>query len=457
MTGINTKGKLLLALGASLILLASFAFLFIAMEDTDASDSDGYIYNGSIAESLSDSNGINDNGSSIAWTMDSVRGYAIYGDYAYVTDKSGILSKIGIRDGAVAATADTGIKSGNDFPTVGGGYILDTASGNVYDQELKLHHTIPDTSSQGYYDDGYWYIVKNNKDCVCYPVDSDRAKWTSAFTFYIDGFTLPVSIAMNDGYIFYPGIGADDASKRILYCVDKETGIQTDMVEMTGINGTFWNSGFIFCQDDSVAVTTHWDNMYGPVVKGDFDTIFRIDVGPDGKFKTDTAAYLSNHINNSYGSCFVMVGDLAFAQTGLRFMVFNESGEIIASTPEDTRLGKTYSNIAVAAGDDGFVRGYVSPAGVPNPLVPTDGLICFEYNKKTNEIRSFDLPVGQAVADNTNPVKIGPNGEVLFAKNDGKLYCFTGPVKEEDPGILIAVVAAVIIAALVAAVLVIKF
>ena len=63
---------------------------------------------------------------------------------------------------------------------------------------------------------------------------------------------------------------------------------------------------------------------------------------------------------------------------------------------------------------------------MPTPLTPTDGLICFEYDKDTNEIRSFDLPVGKAIADNTNTIKIGQQGEVLFAKNDEVLYCIIG-------------------------------
>jgi len=126
----------------------------------------------------------------------------------------------------------------------------------------------------------------------------------------------------------------------------------------------------------------------------------------------------------------IVVGGLGFAQTGLSFKVFDmKDGKIKATTDVDSRLGKTYSNIAVAAGDDGFVRGYVSPAGAPNPLSPVDGLICFEYNKKTGDIRSFDIKVGTPQTDNTNPIKIGPNGEVIFAKNDGKLYCITSTIQ----------------------------
>lgn len=129
-----------------------------------------------------------------------------------------------------------------------------------------------------------------------------------------------------------------------------------------------------------------------------------------------------------------------------------KTGEIVASTDVDSRLGKTYSNIAVAAGDDGFVRGYVSPAGAPNPLSPVDGLICFEYNTKTKEIRSFDLTVGATGTDNTNSIKIGPNGEVLFAKNDGKMYCIMPVVTEKSDmtlWIVLGVVAALIILAIV--------
>ncbi|MBO6084278.1 MAG: hypothetical protein J6O90_04295, partial [Candidatus Methanomethylophilaceae archaeon] len=97
----------------------------------------------------------------------------------------------------------------------------------------------------------------------------------------------------------------------------------------------------------------------------------------------------------------------------------------------------------------GFVRGYVSPAGAPNPLSPVDGLICFEYNKKTGEIRSFDIVVGSASTDNTNSVKIGSNGEVVFAKNDGKLYCVTSTVQPSSGSdVPIWVIALIIVAIL---------
>ena len=96
---------------------------------------------------------------------------------------------------------------------------------------------------------------------------------------------------------------------------------------------------------------------------------------------------------------------------------------IIAQTDRDMRLHKTYSNMSIAVNGD-TVRGYVSPAGLPDRFTTAvDGLLCFEYNMKTNEIRAFDLPVGSLGTNNTNSVKIGPQGEVLFAKNDVKLYC----------------------------------
>lgn len=442
----STKCRFSLVLG---ILLASvLAFAAISAEEASAdSDSDIYYNSGALMDSLVDANGITDEGTSVAWSKNAVSGYAIAGDFAYVADLAGNLSKIGLRDGVTVKTVQTGAK-GTNYPTVGGGYVLDTASGNVYDLDLNLHHSIPDKSVQGYFDDGFWYIVKKDKTCVCYAVDGTAAKWTVKLNFYIDSFTLPVSLAINDGYLFYPGIGESAANKRILYCLDKGTGEQTDMIEMTGINRTYWNSGFIFCEGDTVAVSTHWDTLASKPRLGDYDTIFKIDVGKDGKFKTDTATYISNGYNDTYGSCFVMIDGLAFAQTGLSFKVFDlRTNEIIASTPVDERLGKTYSNMAVAAGDDGFVRGYVSPGGMPLPLLPVDGLIGFEYNKSTKEIRTFDLPVGTPVTDMTNPVKIGPNGEILFAKDDGTLYCLTAPMSG-DMDISMVLVCAVIIGVL---------
>ena len=452
-------------LSVCLLLLASFVIVVAPTAFDSDAKSDDYYFSGELMEVLSDSDGVNENTKSTIWTTDGVRGYAIVGEYVFMSDKNGDLIKKEIKTGKEVKKVPTGVSSGNDYLAVGGGHILDPASGNVYDLELNQEYSLGITSDQGYYEDGYWYVVKGDKTCNCFSAtDEDKSKpdnvqsikWSEPFIFYIDGFTLTVSLAFNDKYIFYPGIGESDTALRILYCVDKSTGKQVDSIEMTDIKSTFWNSGFIQCFNDKVIVTTHWDNMYGPVHEGpDYKVMYTVDVGSDGKFKADTAKYLSNGFNDTYGSCLVVVDGLGYAQTGLRFEVFDmKTGSVIASTDKDSRLGKTYSNIAVAAGDDGYVRGYVSPAGVPNPLTPVDGLICFEYNVKTKEIRTFDLKVGTAVADNTNSVKIGPNGEVVFAKNDGKLYCITS-LHERSSGsdstmtIVLVVVVIVLLIALV--------
>ena len=423
-----------------LLLVVSFTIVFSSISDEmDASNSD-YTFSGELMETLSTSNGVNDKTVDKIWSKEGTRGYAVVGNFIYAAFKTGDIQKIDTKTGEVVKTVATGKDSGNDYISVGDEYVLDPATGNVYDLDLNKIYSLGIVSDQGYYDDGYWYVVKADKTCCCFSAkDEDKdtpdniqsEKWSEKFFFYIDGFTLTVSLAFGDKYLFYPGIGESDSALRIVYCVDKATGELKDSFEMTEIKSTYWNSGFIQCFDDTVIVTTHWDSMFSPPRLGpDYKTMFLIDVGSDGKFKADTAKYWSNGYNDSYGSCLVVVGDLGFAQTGLSFKVFDmKDGSIKASTEKDDRLGKTYSNIAVAAGDDGFVRGYVSPAGAPNPLSPVDGLICFEYNKKTGEIRSFDIKVGSASTDNTNSVKIGSNGEVVFAKNDGKLYCITSTVQ----------------------------
>jgi len=414
---------------------------FTTSPSADAEWSEDYYFSGEFPEALSYSQGVNETEAKVAWSLKGAHGYAIIGQYAYVLHGSGSLSKINLRDGTVLKTVDAELPINTSYLAVGDGLILDPSSGNVYDLELEKKYQLEAKSTQAYCKDGYWYVLGKDRVCHCYSTadedasvsdNSQKEIWSSTFIFYIDGFTLPVSLAFNDKYIFYPGIGESDTSARVLYCVDKATGVQTDSIEMTDIKNTYWNSGFIYCEGDKVAVTTHWDNMYAKPRLGDYKTIFLIDVGSDGKFVKDSASYLSNGYDDSYGSCLVMVDGLGFIQTGQSFKVFDmKTLKIIATTEVDSRLGKTYSNIAVAVGDDGKVRGYVSPAGVPNPLTPTDGLICFEYDKKTNEIRTFDLPVGEAISDNTNTIKIGQQGEVLFAKNNNVLYCIIGDEREE--------------------------
>ncbi len=435
----------ILMFSVSAIALAAVASVIIVSEEADAYNSADYYFSGDIMESLSDSEGINEKDYSVQWkTEKNVAGYAVVNDYVYVVFRDGDFSKVSIRDGSIVNTVATGVLSVSDFPAVGDRMVLDPATGTVYDLDLNQLYKIGGVSSQAYYDNGYWYVVKKDKTCECYPAkdlnpsDPDNVqtlKWSSKFIFYIDGYTLPVSLAMTEKYIIYPGIGETDSAKRILYCVSKETGQQTDMFEMTEIRGTYWNSGFIYCEGNTVAVTTHWDNMFANPRLGDYKTIFLVDVDSNGKFVTDSATYLSNGYNDSYGSCLVMVDGLGFIQSGLCFNVIDmKTKTIIAQTDRDTRLHKTYSNMSIAVNGD-TVRGYVSPAGLPDRFTTAvDGLICFEYNIKTNEIRAFDLPVGTLGTNNTNSVKIGPQGEVLFAKNDVKLYCLAGPERANNGG-----------------------
>ncbi len=415
------------------------------MNSTDAgpaytsANSNDYWFSGALMESLSDSVGISDDNYKVGWKLNNSIGYAISGDYAYVVTNDSKLCKISLEDGSlvksVATTATT-----IDWPTVYGELVLDPITGNVYNLDLVQQYQINATSSQAYYDNGFWYVVQSDKVCKCFsatdedpssPTNKQEPKWTSTFTFYIDAFTLPVSLAFGDKALYYPGIGATDGNKRILYCVDKSTGKQLDAFEMTEIQATYWNGGFISCSDGTVYVSTHWDTMFSDIGDGTKPVFVKVPLKSDGTFDSGSVQYICNGVDNSYSSKMVQVGDLGFAQTGRSFMVFDlkNNAKIIAKTDVDTRLSKTYSNIAIATGSNDLIYGYVSPAGVPASYTSAvDGLICFEYRISTNEIRTFDLSVGTAETNTTNGVKIGPNGEVLFAKGTN-LYCITQAVK----------------------------
>ena len=436
MTDDNQNNKMIIV---PVILIALVAFVGVAIIDIGSDDNNGlgqYYFSGEITEALTDANGITDEDYEVRWvTEKNVCGYAIVDEYAYVVYRAGSISKVDLKDGTIVATVMTEVPMVNDHPAVGGGMLLEPNTGRVFDLDLNELYTIDSKSWQAQYDNGCWYMVKRDKTCVCYdaedqdpsvPNNVQTPKWTSKFTFFLDGYTLPISMAMNDKYIFYPGIGESDASARILYCVSKETGEQVDSYIMTDIRGTMWNSGFIYCEGNTIAVTTHWDSMFTKPRLGEYKTIFLIDVGSDGKFLTDTATYMTNGYDDSYGSCLVMKDGLGYIQSGQCFNVIDlKTKKIIAQTERDGRLLKTYSNIAITINGD-RVCGYVSPAGVPEPLVyPVDGLIGFEYDKKTNDIRIFSLPVEKEGTNNTYSVKIGPNGEILFTKNDAKLYCLT--------------------------------
>lgn len=427
------------------LMLIVTAFSIIVSENAEGavadklSDSSGYYYSGSIMETLSNARGISDDNYKVNWTLENSTGYAISRDYAYVVTSDGKLNKVSLADGKIITSVDRG-SSYSAWPTVNDNLVLDPKTGKVYDLDLNQKYTIDATSTLAYYNDGYWYVVQTDKVCKCFSIeDEDSAdatnvqepKWSSTFTFYIDSFTLPISLAFGDTALYYPGIGASDTTQRIIYCVDKSTGEQLDAFEMTEIKSTFWNSGFISCYNGTVYVSTHWDNMFGPIGDGDKPVMVQIQTNSDGKFDPTSVKYICNGVDNSYSSTLVKVGDLGFAQTGHSFMVFDlkDNMKIIAKTDPDTRLEKTYSNIAVAYGSEDLIYGYVSPAGMPTSFVqPVDGLICFVYKISTNEIKTFDLKVGSTGTTSTNSIKIGPNGEILFAKNDGVLYCITQDV-----------------------------
>lgn len=414
----------------------------LAAEDDDAgsgsvpSDAGNYYFNGSFITTMSDSIGIDDTDYTLAWSLEDALGYAIVNNYVYVASKDGSLNKVDMASGDIVKSVRTGV-SADDWPVVGAGLVLDPQSGNVYDLDLNQVYRIDASSEQAYYDDGHWYVVQRNRECKAFAVgDEDpasdtnvqTARWTSDLCFYIDEYTLPVSVAFSDKALFYPGIGADDTDKRVIYSVDKGTGVQLDSFEMTEIPSTFWNSGFISQIDGIVTVSTHWDNMFAPLGDGTRPVFVSIGIDDDGRFLTDSAKYICNGTDDSFSSCLVKIGDLGFAQTGRSFKVFDlcDGQGVIASTDIDTRLSKTYSNIVIATGTYGYVYGYVSPAGVPETYTePTDGLICFEYKISTNEIRTFDLKVGEAEENTVSSIKIGPHGELVFMKGDSKVHCIS--------------------------------
>lgn len=405
------------------------------------SDNSGYYYSGSIMESLSNSRGIDSDNYKVSWTLNNSIGYAISGNFAYVVTSDGMLNKVSLEDGSIVVSVERGTTD-RAWPCVTDEMVLDPLTGNVYDLDLNQKYQIDATSDNAYCNDGHWYVVQRDKTCKCFSVeDKDAADaknvqepvWTTTFTFFIDSYTLSVSLAFGDKALYYPGIGDGGPydTHRIIYCVDKSTGEQLDAFEMTEINATYWNSGFISYYDGTVYVSTHWDNIFGNLGDGTKPVFVQIQTNSDGKFDPSTVKYTCNGVDNSYSSAIVKVGNLGFAETGRSFMVFdlNDNMNILTKTDVDTRLSKTHSNIAVAYRGNDLVYGYVSPAGYPNPYQPVDGLICFVYRISTKEIETFDLKVGTASSNDNDSIKIGPNGEILFAKSDSVLYCISQEVK----------------------------
>ncbi len=442
----NLKNKSGMIAPLICLMLIVTAFTMVVSDKAEGSvggelnDSSGYYYSGAMMESLSNSRGISSDNYKVNWSLDNSRGYAISGNYAYVFTSDGKLNKVSLDDGTVITSVERGT-TGSAFPCVNDEMVLDPYTGNVYDLNLNQKYQIDATSDNAYYNDGHWYVVQRDKTCKCFTIEDEdttdaknvqEPEWTSTFTFFIDAWTLTIALAFSDKALYYPGIGASDTNQRIIYCVDKSTGEQLDTFEMTEIRSTYWNAGFISYYDGTVYVSAHWDAMFMPYGDGTKPVFVQVKTNSDGKFDPSTVKYTCNGVDNSYSSAIVKVGNLGFAQTGRSFMVFdlNDNMKILAQTPIDKKLAKIYSNIAIAYGSDDLVYGYAIPSGVPTSLADAaDGIVGFEYRISTNEIKTFELNVGETNTSTTNSIKIGPNGELLFAKNNSVLYCITQDVK----------------------------
>ena len=107
-------------LSVCLLLLASFVIVVAPTAFDSDAKSDDYYFSGELMEVLSDSDGVNENTKSTIWTTDGVRGYAIVGEYVFMSDKNGDLIKKEIKTGTEVKKVATGVTSGNDYHAVGG-------------------------------------------------------------------------------------------------------------------------------------------------------------------------------------------------------------------------------------------------------------------------------------------------------------------------------------------------
>ncbi len=375
----------------------------------------------------------------------------IVDDYVYLRSNDDLI-KLDIHSGSEIdsiTTPSTTVKAYYHYLGYGSGVIIDYATRNAYDLDLNLKYTLNKNYSAVFYNDNYFYGISDSKlwkfNAQTGELSSDSI-WSDGVSIAwhsLYGTTSTPVFANN--HIYFIEI---DGSNRLIASIDLDSGNKST-INLSKLSGlliddgwlTYYEyngSGYLFVTGYNAGL---FENKCGNSI------ISYIQLDSSGGLLSGSERYIEIPDITGTASAFVVYNGRGYinvtdtnstSKVSAQFYVYDVDGLLSDTTPliewngkvahskyliyqEDSKQshGSIVLNIAHALEEDGKVYIYLLPYNVEDQAV----YIFEDYSGKSSAGQYF-VTSKAGSSYGSQAVRVGPNGELVWYTDSGKLYCY---------------------------------
>ena len=375
----------------------------------------------------------------------------IVDDYVYLRSNDDLI-KLDIHSGSEInsiTTPSTTVKAYYHYLGYGGGVIIDYVTHNAYDLDLNLKYTLDKNYSAVFYNDNYFYGISDSKlwkfDAQSGTLSSDPS-WSDGISIAwhsLYGTTSTPVFANN--HIYFIEI---DGSNRLIASIDLDSGNKST-INLSKLNGLLIDEGWLTYYEYNgsgyLFVTGYNAGLFEN--KGGNSIISYIQLDNSGGLLSGSERYIEIPDLTGTASAFVVYNGRGYinvtdtnstSKVSAQFYVYDVDGLLSDMTPlikwdgkvahskyliyqEDSKQshGSIVLNIAHALEKDGKVYIYLLPYNVEDQAV----YIFEDYPGKSSAGQYF-VTSKAGSSYGSQAVRVGPNGELIWYTDSGKLYCY---------------------------------
>lgn len=388
----------------------------------------------------------------------------IVGDWAY-TRAGGYLYQIDIATGAILHYVESDSLAMNYYHYIsyGNGTILDTTGYKAYDLNLNYLYDIPSTLRFATYYDGYFYgCIDNGTGYLSMfktsaEPDKDLDSSGTKINLYGQNESHPLqryqlfaqygqysSLIVKNGWIFFleatTMVGSTGYRAITAFNMETEESVTQ---ELTGFTGMPWDDGWLTFYNGYFYLTAYCAGLFDGVIKGlenknSAIMWVKFDFG-EGKFCTpnyqdiktpsgDTFKGIASGLVINNGRGYLLVRAVPDEDPGSNSFIAYDIAEDGTPVPESAisnNVPFSHGGLVVntAYEDEGKVYIYMLPYDSSRQGVY---LFADEYKdgkwSLASDYTKFDTPV---VEWGSQAVRAGPNGELIYYIDSGKVDCYT--------------------------------
>ena len=347
----------------------------------------------------------------------------IIDDYVYLR-VSNALYMVDIDTGlAVRSVTSENLDSYYHYLGYAHGLIFDYSNGKVYDAQLN---PVKDKSFSGlssvFADDDWTYIyTKDDNSSVIskYSADLSECKYTSKLAYSIYGMygttSMPVLDSTSMYWLYTSNLNVEDHDIGVA-SMDRETG-KVEYLNVEGVKGHLIDDGWLTYEAGKLYFTTYRVGLFSPgQPSGELGKIVRITINHEDFTNSAVDLYDTDY---TLASGFEIYNGRGYLNIGSEFRVYDVATmKMIYKVKSSASHGGIVINTHNATAENNYrVSIYMIPYS------PGAGLYIFtdSQGQTSGLVTRVDAETPQY---NSQAVRSGPNGELIWYSDSGQVYCF---------------------------------